>query len=200
MRCNARVKHFDREARPACVRSRPNGAARAHRQRQSARLQMVAATESKARADVVVMSDEDTFTSVKVKSRSGGGDMLMVLSGVFGMFDISVLEASISSGAAGELYDVFHVSTADSKPVCLRRSLPPHLAPLYLCARQARHDRSSLLALAMAAVRWHLVMVGHACRSRRTSGRGCRSRSSVSCRRRRAPTSRQSTAWPPPPR
>ena len=77
-----------------------------------------AAAEAKPSTEVVILVDDDTFTSVKVKSSSGtGGDMLMAISGVFNMFDISVLEASISSGEDGELYDIFHVATPDSKPV-----------------------------------------------------------------------------------
>jgi hypothetical protein len=41
----------------------------------------------------------------------------MALTGIFGKYDVSVLEASINTNENGESIDMFRVSTSDMQPV-----------------------------------------------------------------------------------
>ena len=62
------------------------------------------------------VEDEEACTVLTVKNKDGS-NMLMALTGVFSMFDVSVTEASISTSDDGEILDVFRIATDDNKPV-----------------------------------------------------------------------------------
>lgn len=72
--------------------------------------------QSAERSETVTVEDEGTYSTVTIRAQDGG-NMLMALTGVFGMFNVSVLEASIGTCADGHILDVFRVTMPDSKPV-----------------------------------------------------------------------------------
>jgi UTP:GlnB (protein PII) uridylyltransferase len=79
-------------------------------------VQRASAAATEDMTGVVSVEQEDECTVLTIKN-SEGGNILMALTGVFSMFDVSVLEASISTSDTGEILDVFRVTTADNKPV-----------------------------------------------------------------------------------
>lgn len=71
---------------------------------------------------MVMATDEEDGTVFSIKNAEGG-NMLMEITGVFSKFDVSVLEASISTDDNGEIVDMFRIATPDNKPVRAMQTL-----------------------------------------------------------------------------
>ena len=89
------------------------------------RAQECAAAAVEDAAGVVMATDEEDGTVISIKN-ADGGNMLMEITGVFSKFDVSVLEASISTDDNGEIVDIFRIATPDNKPVRATMYLARH--------------------------------------------------------------------------
>ena len=73
-------------------------------------------TKSEEAAAQVTLEDSETYSTVRIRA-TDGGRTLMALTGVFSKYDVSVLEASISTDDGGRIVDVFRIATPQAKPV-----------------------------------------------------------------------------------
>jgi UTP:GlnB (protein PII) uridylyltransferase len=65
---------------------------------------------------LVQLENGATYSTLRIRGKEGT-DTLMALTGIFGKYDVSVLEASINTDENGNNVDMFRVSTSDMQPV-----------------------------------------------------------------------------------